>query len=136
MQADPGTITMARTDFDDEAEKPLDPAAERVRRRLVRFVAINLGLLFAAVMIVLAAIVYKAATSETEPAGTAAPLPADDLHEAEIALPAGARIRSHALSDAMLSLRVALEDGEEAVFVYDIADGRLAARIDIAREAP
>ena len=41
-------------------DKPLDPAVERVRRKLVRFMAINLGLLFAALMAVVAAVVYKA----------------------------------------------------------------------------
>jgi hypothetical protein len=50
---------MARPTIDDNEEKPLDPAVEKVRRKLVRFVAINLGLLFLALMAVLAAVVYK-----------------------------------------------------------------------------
>ena len=53
---------MARQTLDDEIEeKPLDPAVESVRRKLVRFIAINLGMLFAALMAVVAAIVYKSA---------------------------------------------------------------------------
>ena len=52
---------MANRVLDDEnEEKPLDPAMERVRRRLVRFVGINLGLLFIALMAVVVAIVYRA----------------------------------------------------------------------------
>ena len=53
---------MAQPTFDDEEEKPLDPAVEKVRRKLVRFVAINLGLLFVALMAVVGAIVYKSRT--------------------------------------------------------------------------
>ena len=53
---------MIRPAFDDEEEKPLDPAVEKVRKKLVRFVAINLGLLFVALMAVVGAIVYKART--------------------------------------------------------------------------
>src|SRR5262245_27019369 len=45
-----GKPHLAQPTFDDE-EKPLDPAAERVRRKLVRFMAINLGLLFTAVIV-------------------------------------------------------------------------------------
>ena len=47
---------------DNDDEKPLDPAAERVRRKLVRFMAINLGILFLALMAVVAALVYKSMT--------------------------------------------------------------------------
>ena len=54
---------MARPAFDDEEEKPLDPAVEKVRRKLVRFVAINLGLLFIALMAVVGALVYKSRTA-------------------------------------------------------------------------
>ena len=59
---------MARPALDDEKEKPLDPAVEKVRRKLVRFVAINLGLLFIALMAVVAALVYKSRTGSA--AGT------------------------------------------------------------------
>ena len=50
---------MALPPFDDDEDKPLDPAVEQVRRKLVRFVAINLGLLFIALMAVVGALVYK-----------------------------------------------------------------------------
>ena len=50
---------MAGPALDEENDKPLDPAVEKVRRKLVRFVAINLAILLAALMAVAAAIVYK-----------------------------------------------------------------------------
>ena len=41
----------------DEEEKPLDPNVEKVRRKLVRFMGINLGLLFLALMAVVSGVI-------------------------------------------------------------------------------
>ena len=62
---------MIRPAFDDEKDKPLDPAVEKVRKKLVRFVAINLGLLFLALMAVVGAIVYKSRNAGHATAGSA-----------------------------------------------------------------
>ena len=115
---------MTRQALDDEIEeKPLDPAVERVRKKLVRFVAINLGLLFAALMAVVAAVVYKAGH---------APAPADGpVAIAEIALPAGARMVGHGFSDGQFSIDAELADGSRTIFIYDIAERRLIGRFAI-----
>ncbi len=125
---------MARPAFDDEEEKPLDPAVEKVRRKLVRFVAINLGLLFLALMAVVGAVVYKSRT-----AGPAAPIGGeisapDGLVEADIPLPAGARIVSQSLSGNRIALDAELADGSRAIFVYDIAARRMIGRFAVKRE--
>ncbi|MVA96346.1 fimbrial protein [Nitratireductor sp. CAU 1489] len=128
---------MERPQFPTEEadEKPLDPAAEKVRRKLVRFVAVNLGILFVAVMAVLGAVVYKVSFSGNAPqtAGDSpVPAPADTpFVEAEIALPAGARILSQSLSGERIALHVALPDGQVAIFVYDLRGRRLLGRYDI-----
>ena len=125
---------MAHPLDDEERDKPLDPAVERVRRKLVRFVAINLGLLFLALMAVVAAIVYRANRLETPPAAAAPelPLPAEGVvAHGEIALPEGARIIGHALSGGRLSLHAELAGGGRAIFVYDMAEGRMIGRFDI-----
>ena len=86
---------MARPAFDDEQEKPLDPAVEKVRRKLVRFVAINLGLLFIALMAVVAALVYKSRTAAPPATEIAVEAPSPEgIAEGRIELPAGARIVS------------------------------------------
>lgn len=127
---------MTRPAFDDEEEKPLDPAVEKVRKKLVRFVAVNLGLLFLALMAVLAAIVYKTRTEA--PAAPEAPiadipLPAGGgMLEGEIALPSGARIVSQALSGNRLSLDVELPGGSRAIFLYDVAERRMIGRFDVS----
>ena len=129
---------MAKPSDDEEREKPLDPAVERVRRKLVRFVAIHLGLLFLALMAVVAAIVYRASRTDTPPPALAAadlPLQVDGgTAYGEIALPRGARVASHALSGGRLSLHVQLAEGASAIFVYDMAQGRMVGRFDIRQE--
>ena len=84
-------ITMARPAFDDEDEKPLDPAVEKVRRKLVRFVAINLGLLFIALMAVVACTCLQVAHRGAAPAAeTAVEVPSPEgVVEGQIPLPAG-----------------------------------------------
>jgi hypothetical protein len=110
--------------IEDEDEKPLDPAVERVRRKLKRFIAINLGLLFVALMAVAAAIVYRAGDLDHVSAGA----------EGEIALPAGARILDHALSGDRISLDVELADGSRALYLYDLAEGAVVGRFDLVEE--
>jgi len=125
---------MARPVLDDEEQKPLDPAVEKVRRKLVRFVAINLGLLFIALMAVVAAIVYKSRTA-TPPAEVAVQAPSPGgVAEGQIALPAGARIVSQSLSGDRLSLQLELADGSRAIYIYDTAARRVIGKFAIAEE--
>lgn len=114
---------MARPYAEEEEDKPLDPAVERVRRKLVRFVAINVGLLAAALMAVLAALVYKSASSRPSQGELAA--------SAEIALPAGARLVSQSLSGDRLALDAELADGRRMILVYDIAVQREVGRFTL-----
>ncbi len=125
---------MTRPAFDEE-EKPLDPAVENVRRKLVRFVAINLGLLFIALMAVVGALVYKSRTETPPPveAGTGVSAP-EGVVEAQIPLPAGARIVSQSLSGNRISLSLELSDGRRAIYLYDIAAGRIVGRFAITQE--
>lgn len=123
---------------DNAADEPLDPNAERVRRRLVRFAAINIGILFVAVMLVLGAIVYK--TFREEPAPAAGPdeapaPPTSETVEGRIVLPQGARIVSQSLSGTRLSLQLALSDGSTQFIIYDTRTGRAVGRFAVAGEA-
>jgi hypothetical protein len=128
---------MARQAADgDNGEKPLDPEVEKVRRKLVRFVAINLGLLFLALMAVLGAIVYKSRTTEpaTE-AGMGSDIPATGgVIDAEIGLPAGTKIMSQSLSGNRIAIDAELVDGSRTIFVYDMAQRRLIGRLAIKAE--
>jgi hypothetical protein len=125
---------MARASRDEDIdERPLDPAVEKVRRKLVRFVAINLGLLFIALMAVVGAVVYKSRTTEL-PATTAGDIPAPaEAIEAVIALPQGTSIVAHSLSGNRISIDARLADGTRTIFVYDIGEGRMIGRYTVTR---
>jgi hypothetical protein len=129
---------MARPTIDDNEEKPLDPAVEKVRRKLVRFVAINLGLLFLALMAALAAIVYKTNSENEAPAvagNEVVPSPAESgVMTGDILLPAGARLVSHSLSGNRITLDAELASGGRAIFLYDIAERRIIGRFDLKSE--
>jgi len=48
-----------RQENDTDEEQPLDPAMERVRRKMVRLMVISIGIMMVGLMAVLGAIVYK-----------------------------------------------------------------------------
>lgn len=126
---------MAGIADDEEREKPLDPAVERVRGKLIRFMLVNLGLLFVALMAVVIAIVYRSGSRDTPPVTAVPELPVPAPGETlggDIVLPEGARIAGHALSGGRISLDVLLKDGGRAIFIYDTATRRLIGRFDIA----
>ncbi|MBO6724056.1 MAG: fimbrial protein [Rhizobiaceae bacterium] len=121
--------------FDDEDDKPLDPAVDRVRRKLVRFMAINLGLLFLALMAVAVAIVYRMGSrGEEAPAEVAVGTqPGEFAAQGSIKLPDGARVVSQSLSGTLLSVEVAGGAGEREFMIYDLAEGSVVARIAVER---
>jgi hypothetical protein len=126
---------MARPALDDEEEKPLDPAVENVRRKLVRFVAINLGLLLIALMAVVGALVYKSRTA-APPATDAATevVSPEGIAEGRIPLPSGARIVSQSLSGNRISLALELADGSRAIHLYDVTARRIVGRFVVTEE--
>jgi hypothetical protein len=124
---------MAGRNMDPEQdEKPLDPAAERVRQKMVRFMAINLGILFFAVMVVILAVVYRNWNSAEAPADAASP-PIGETAKAALVIPRGARVISQSLSAGRLSLHVGLDPQGEAILVYELPSGRLIGQYDIVR---
>ncbi|RUW30953.1 MULTISPECIES: fimbrial protein [unclassified Mesorhizobium] len=124
---------MARPIAEEDEEKPLDPAAEKVRRKLIRFMIVNLGLLFLALMVVIGALVYKARNAPgagSAPAGEVQ-APAGAPLGGDIVLPVGAKVVSQSLSGNRLSIDAELADGSHAIFVYDIAERRMIGQFAI-----
>lgn len=119
---------------EEDEEQPLDPASERLRRRLVRFMAINLAVVFGLLLIVVGALVYRnmRADPPAQPpeAGVRAP-EGEGVLTGNIALPAGARIASQSLSGERLSVEAELSDGRRAIFLYDTRLARIIARFDV-----
>lgn len=118
---------MAQPALDDDDDKPLDPAVERVRRKLVRFALVNLGILFIALIVVVGALVYKSF-------GTKAPAASGKLAEAVIALPAGARMLGHDFADGQFSIDAELAEGARVIFVYDLAAQKIVGRYTVGTQ--
>ena len=121
-------------DDEDEQEKPLDPAVENVRRKLIRFMLVNLAVLAVALIAVVGAIVYKSRNSPPAVAQPSLSVPSDGMVEGEIALPPGARLVSQSISGDRLVLEVEEFGGTPALYVYDIAAGRMVGRFVISNE--
>jgi len=124
---------MASPIADEDQEKPLDPEVEKVRRKLVRFVGINLGLLFVALMVVIGALVYKArnAPQANPPLAGDIQVPAGEPVSGDIVLPVGAKVVSQSLSGNRVSIDAELADGSRTIFVYDMTERRLIGRFAI-----
>lgn len=119
--------------YAEEEEKPLDPHLENVRRKMIRFMGVNLGILFLALMVVIAALVYKSRNSKAPATQVASeiPVPPGEPLSGDIVLPVGARVVSQSLSGNRISIAAELADGSHAIFVYDMADRRIIGQFAI-----
>ena len=118
--------------IDDQDEKPLDPAVERVRRKMVRLMAISIGIMMVGLMAVLLTIVYKVTSRQTGPASggtqTAMPVPGS---EGRISLPAGAQILSSDLDGANVLIRLKLAGGQQQLWLYSLGEDRIIAIVAV-----
>ncbi|ORE98844.1 DUF6476 family protein [Aurantimonas sp. 22II-16-19i] len=116
---------MARGNQDEpEDEMPLDPAAERLRRKMVRLLVVSVGIMIVGVMAVLGVVVYKT-------------LPRDGgLGEAAatIAIPAGEAILAVSM-DGERALVHTRADGADRLYVVSLADGAVLKRLAVGQGA-
>lgn len=99
--------------IDIEEEKPLDPAAEKLRRKMLRLMVISLGSMFIGIFAVLFAIVYKMNNAAV----------VTEQIEATIELPSGFQIEETQLSDGVILLRGQNVDGTSKILLFDSASG-------------
>ncbi len=125
------------TAYDDtEEDKPLDPAVERVRRKMLRLMVVSVGIMMVGLMAVLGAIVYKfSGRSETAPreslsAGSAG-VPITPGFEGRIDLPDGSEIVSSSLDGGNILLRVRHAEEGERLLVYSLGEDRIIATVTI-----
>ena len=105
-------------------EAPLDPAAERVRRKMVRLLAVSMSIMFIGVFAVLAAVIFQIGES-----GQAR------FQAGEIAIPSGFVIVESDVSDAALMLRGTDADGAPLVLIYDRRSGALLRSFSVVDAA-
>ncbi|GGD09679.1 hypothetical protein GCM10011335_10740 [Aureimonas glaciei] len=110
----------AMADVNDDDDAPLDPATERLRRKMVRLLAVAVATMLIGVMAVLGAVVYK--INQDSPA-------AGDLDLA-IDLPAGSAIADMALDGDEALLR--LEGATSDLLRVDLRTGAIIARYKVS----
>lgn len=122
---------MAFQDDTPDDNKPLDPAVERVRRKLMRFVFVNVALLMVALMAVVLALVYKSRTAApTLPTPSSAPaVPSGEPVTADVAIPSGASVVSQTLDGDRLSVVLTLPSGGTSLLVIDVRSGQVVSRL-------
>ncbi|EUB97423.1 hypothetical protein PMI07_000999 [Rhizobium sp. CF080] len=119
----------------EEKEEPLDPAMERIRRKMVLLILVSGGILFVCFMAVLGAIVYKVAQRPAKPEAIASTggfsVPAGQPLAATAELPPGFVVQGVSLSGSQI-LFYGLLTGDQKVLIYDIAAGRIVADVTVA----
>jgi hypothetical protein len=120
------------TFYDDaENEAPLDPAAARLRRKLVRLLFVSGGIMVLGLIAVFGAVVYKLNQGG---AGRASRLSPAAPIERRVAIPAGDRIVATALDGDRALLTLAAPDGTTSLLLVDLASGAVLGRYSIAPE--
>lgn len=130
---------MPKVTIDEPEDKPLDPAMESVRRKMVRTLGISIGIMCVGLMAVLGAIVYKVtsrpSTDETAGANISAAysVPADAPRAAHAALPAGFSVEHVSLDGGQVLFYGTTAEGAAHAYVYDIGAGRIIADVSVSR---
>ncbi len=126
---------MAHLEEDEQEEKPLDPAMENVRRKMIKLQLVSGGIMMLMFMAVLAAIVYKV----TRPDGTEQPvaspglaIPADQPLSLTANLPAGLTVLSSDLSNNQILFYGTMADGSRKALVFDLSVGRIIADVTLS----
>ena len=91
-------------------EAPLDPAAERLRRKMVRLMGVSIGIMFVGIFAVLAVVIYRIGDLG-EPATVSA----------ELAVPPGFTVIQSDASANRIALRGTDADGQARILVFDTA---------------
>ncbi|EJC80986.1 hypothetical protein Rleg4DRAFT_2656 [Rhizobium leguminosarum bv. trifolii WSM2297] len=126
---------MTAIEPDDQEEKPLDPAMESVRRKMVRLQIVSGAIMFVSLMAVFGAVVYK--TTRSEPKETAATVsaagvPSDAPLAATVSLPLGFKVQSTSFSAGQILFYGETVDGKRKALVFDLRTGRTVADVTVA----
>jgi hypothetical protein len=119
----------------EEQEEPLDPAMEKIRRKMMLLILVSGGILFLCFMAVLGAIVYKVSQRPAAPAPAASAggfsVPAGQPLAATAELPAGFILQSVSGSGGQITFFGTL-NGTPKVLVFDLTAGRVIADVTVA----
>ena len=124
---------MTNPNFADEQEAPLDPAFEKVRRKMVRLLIVSASVIILGLMAVVFSIVYRV-NRLPQPATPVATAPATELAvpaAQSITLPAGFVVESTSISGNRVLLFGTGADGVKRIVIHDIGTGKTLTEIQL-----
>lgn len=120
---------------DEQEEKPLDPAMESVRRKMVRLQIVSGAIMFVSLMAVFGAVVYKVTrtdSSQTTASSGSTGVPSDAPLSSTASLPLGFKIEQTSLSGGQILFYGTAVDGKRKALVFDIKASRIVADITLS----
>ncbi|MHC5305810.1 hypothetical protein [Bartonella sp. LJL80] len=131
-----------------QQDKPLDPAVERVRRKLMRLMIFSVAITMLLIVAVLIAVIYKVMSPASDqtpataiqaeqqiPSAPAEAVPSvpiiPEVINRAVALPQGTRILSQSLSGDLIALETLTPEGKTELVIYDYKQGHLIAGITL-----
>jgi len=120
---------------DEQEEKPLDPAMESVRRKMVRLQIVSGAIMFVSLMAVFGAVVYKvtrAEPSQTTASAGSSSVPSDAPVSSTASLPLGFKIEQTSLSGGQILFYGTDVNGKRKALVFDIKASRIVADITLS----
>ncbi|WHA41854.1 hypothetical protein [Agrobacterium larrymoorei] len=125
---------MTQIEQDEQEDKPLDPAMEKVRRKMIRLQIVSGSVMFISLMAVFGAVVYKA----VGPSKTATPatnqsmqVPSDAPIAATASLPPGFAIENVSFANGDMLFYGRLANGTRKALVFNVQNGRFVADVTI-----
>ena len=118
----------------DEDEKPLDPAVERVRRKMVRLLVISVSIMMIGLMSVLGSIVYKLYWRADKPTvetvqekSNNLPMVASRFVGGDIDIPNGSTVVAASVSQQAIVITLKLSNGNPQIMIVDPATSKIIA---------
>jgi hypothetical protein len=116
----------------EQDDQPLDPAMEKVRRKMIRLQIVSGSVMFISLMAVFGAVVYKAVGPSKTTATTATTtVPSDAPVAATASLPQGFTIENVSFAGGDMLFYGRLANGTRKALVFNVQAGRFVADITI-----
>jgi hypothetical protein len=119
---------MTNPNFADDDEKPLDPAVEKIRRKMVRLLVISSSVIVLGLMAVLGSIVYKA--NKNSAAAQAMLTSGPVAPNQTVTLPKGFVLESSTIDGNRIWF-MGTADGKHLMIAHDISTGKTMTEITV-----
>lgn len=113
---------------------PLDPAVERVRKKLMRLMIISIAITLILMLAVLFGVVYKIIVTGSSPKQTelfSSHNKSKEVVHHTLSLPKNTQILSQSLSEHNIVLKILTSDGQIKFMIYNYHSGALIAVLSV-----